>query len=285
MLNKKFEALFKKILLGLAICSCLVYLIYRWNFYRSMDNPPPEITFKEDLLLVSLDITEEDLLKDVTAVDSKDGDVSDTLIVESLSNLMGNNERIVTYAAFDKDHHVGKAQRRIRYTDYTPLRFSLEKPLERTDNKELSELLAPLKAFDCIDGDISNQIAVLDRNSLNETDEYEIESYTVQVTNSCGQLATLEIPLRIPKAGDDLQKNLNVITLSDYLVYCNRGDRLDLDSYVSKIDLGTSASQRYRLKITSELDTSVPGSYLVTYTVTWGNEKKASCDLIVVVEE
>ncbi|MBQ9150380.1 hypothetical protein IJX73_05560, partial [bacterium] len=59
--------------------------------------------------------TEEDLLKGVSANDSRSGDVSDTLVIESLSDFTEEGKRIITYAAVDESMNVGRCERTIVY--------------------------------------------------------------------------------------------------------------------------------------------------------------------------
>ena len=282
MQDRKIEKRIKIGLMITAMAVCVLYITNIWVVFQRLDNPPPEITFDEELLLVSVGASQEELLCGVYAVDPEDGDVSDSIMIESISNLLEGNQCIVTYVAFDGDNHVGKAQRRIQYTDYSPLRFSLEQPLEGSENMELSELLAPLKAYDCIDGDLSDQIVVVDSRTLDETSEYEVKVYQVQVTNSCGEVATLDLPVKMSTNGADIYGTHGVIELSDYLIYCKTGDYVDPKSYIANIDL--DEDEPYTLTIDSTLDVSVPGVYMVTYTVTW-EDYFAACSLIIVVEE
>lgn len=282
MQDNKIEKRVKIALIIIAAAVLALYVANKWMVLRRLDNPPPEITFDEELLLVSVGASQEELLCGVYAVDPEDGDVSDSIMIESMSNLLEGNQRIVTYVAFDDDNHVGKAQRRIQYTDYSPLRFSLERPIEASDDMELSELMAPLKAYDCIDGDISNQIVVMDRLKLEETAEYKVWIYHVQVTNSCGEVAMLELTVKMSKDGADLYGRSHIIELSDYLIYCKAGDYVNPESFVTSIDL--DEDEPYTLTIDSALDTSIPGVYMVTYTVNW-EDHFATRNLIIVVEE
>lgn len=59
------------------------------------------------------------LLAGVTATDAEDGDVTASLLVEGISGRNDDGTVQVTYAAFDSNHHVTKATRAVRYTDYT----------------------------------------------------------------------------------------------------------------------------------------------------------------------
>ena len=222
------------------------------------------------------------MLNGVTAADKKDGDVTDTIIIESISKMLGDHERIVTYAAFDKDNHVGKAQRKIRYTDYTSPRFSLDGPLEAgTMNAEMSDILAPLHATDCIDGDLTSQIVVIDTEITSMSADAMTAQYEVQVTNSCGDVTTLKLPVRMQM---NTSGSFAEIKLSEYLAYRKVGEAVDPAAFVVSASAGGQEYGVGGVQINSNLDTSMPGVYTVTYTLSVeGNS--TSTDLIIVVEE
>ena len=260
----------------------ILYIVNRWVLYSRFDRSTPEITFDSEVLEVSVAVTEEELLNGVTAADKKDGDVTDTIIIESISKMLGDHERIVTYAAFDKDNHVGKAQRKIRYTDYTSPRFSLDGPLEAgTMNAEMSDILAPLHATDCIDGDLTSQIVVIDTEITSMSADAMTAQYEVQVTNSCGDVTTLKLPVRMQM---NTSGSFAEIKLSEYLAYRKVGEAVDPAAFVVSASAGGQEYGVGGLQINSNLDTSMPGVYTVTYTLSVeGNS--TSTDLIIVVEE
>ena len=79
--------------------------------YLGKDRKGPEIFFNEENQIVYEDGMEEaQLLKGVTAIDEKDGDVSASLLVEKVAGTNGK-EVIVTYVARDSANNVGKASR------------------------------------------------------------------------------------------------------------------------------------------------------------------------------
>lgn len=119
MLDKK---MMRRVKLGFVFVTLLLFAIYivnKWMLYNQLDASYPEITFEQDVLEVSVGVAEEELLEGVNASDKRDGDVTDTILIESMSNMLDGKQRIVTYAAFDKDNHVGKAEHRIRYRLHT----------------------------------------------------------------------------------------------------------------------------------------------------------------------
>lgn len=282
MAKKSTRRRLQILLLAAAVIMVILYIVNRWVLYSRFDRSTPEITFDSEVLEVSAAVTEEELLNGVTAADKKDGDVTDTIIIESISKMLGDHERIVTYAAFDKDNHVGKAQRKIRYTDYTSPRFSLDGPLEAgTMNAEMSDILAPLHATDCIDGDLTSQIVVIDTEITSMSADAMTAQYEVQVTNSCGDVTTLKLPVRMQM---NTSGSFAEIKLSEYLAYRKVGEAVDPAAFVVSASAGGQEYGVGGLQINSNLDTSMPGVYTVTYTLSVeGNS--TSTDLIIVVEE
>ena len=282
MTKKSTRRRLQILLLAAAVIMVILYIVNRWVLYSRFDRSTPEITFDSEVLEVSVAVTEEELLNGVTAADKKDGDVTDTIIIESISKMLGDHERIVTYAAFDKDNHVGKAQRKIRYTDYTSPRFSLEGPLEAgTMNAEMSDILAPLHATDCIDGDLTSQIVVIDTEITYMSADAMTAQYEVQVTNSCGDVTTLKLPVRMQM---NTSGSFAEIKLSEYLAYRKVGEAVDPAAFIVSASAGGQEYGVGGVQINSNLDTSMPGVYTVTYTLSVeGNS--TSTDLIIVVEE
>ena len=282
MAKKSTRRRLQILLLAAAVIMVILYIVNRWVLYSRFDRSTPEITFDSEVLEVSVAVTEEELLNGVTAADKKDGDVTDTIIIESISKRLGDHERIVTYAAFDKDNHVGKAQRKIRYTDYTSPRFSLDGPLEAgTMNAEMSDILAPLHATDCIDGDLTSQIGVIDTEITSMSADAMTAQYEVQVTNSCGDVTTLKLPVRMQM---NTSGSFAEIKLSEYLAYRKVGEAVDPAAFVVSASAGGQEYGVGGVQINSNLDTSMPGVYTVTYTLSVeGNS--TSTDLIIVVEE
>ena len=89
----------------------VVLLVVCLVLYLGKDRKGPEIFFDEEKQIEYAEgMDEELLLEGVTAVDEKDGDVSDSLLVEKVAGTNGK-EVIVTYVARDEANNVGKASR------------------------------------------------------------------------------------------------------------------------------------------------------------------------------
>ena len=114
------------VLLLFSLCTFFVYTQFK-NF--TVDSTPPTLFCESDAIKTSVAATEEELLSGITATDDRCGDVSDTLVVEDISNFIGENKRIITYAAVDDTMNVGRLERTLVYTDYSAPKFSLKAPL------------------------------------------------------------------------------------------------------------------------------------------------------------
>ena len=81
------------------------------------DKTVPKLTVNSDILDISLDADEKEMLTGVTAYDEKDGDLTSRIMIESISKFTEKGVAVVTYAVCDNDNHVATAKRKIRYKD------------------------------------------------------------------------------------------------------------------------------------------------------------------------
>lgn len=122
-------------------------------------------------------------------------------------------------------------------------------------------LLDRLTASDVLDGDISSGIRITSQNVINS--QPGVYSVTAQVDSRLGNSVVLPLKVVITAGGPQL------ITLSDYLVYLPRGSAFDAAGYIQSVTApdGTALSAG-QVSIESPVDTSVPGTYHVGYSVT-----------------
>ena len=114
------------IVMAAAIALFGAYLVMTRNF---KDTTPPVITVEEQMLEISVKDDRDILMTGITAMDNRDGDVTASLLVESVYGITEDHETTVTYAAFDRAGNVSKIQRKVRYTDYREPRFELDASL------------------------------------------------------------------------------------------------------------------------------------------------------------
>lgn len=267
------RALKRTILILLVVLSAayIATLVYQGSSARK---EPPVISCPSGVLEVSASDDESVLLTGVTASDAQDGDLTDQIIIGGISKLISKDTAKVTFMVFDSDDNMGKYVRYIRYTDYRRPQFDITAPLTFASTGEVS-LLDRLKATDVVDGDISSQIRV---STLASTDNSEVYDITIQVTNSVGDTAWLELPVLVQET-DPLRP---VIELSSYLVYLEPGSSFDPASYLSALTVSGTVEDVSKAAISSNVDTQTVGTYRVMYTYSAGSSTGTAILTVVV---
>lgn len=244
----------------------------------AVDNTIPAITVEEESIEVSLKATDEELLKGVTAHDEKDGDLTDKIIIESISRFTEKGVSKVTYAVCDSNNNVAKASRIIKFKGYESPKFKVAGNLcfsfyEHIDIREI------ILASDSLEGNIS-------RNIIVTSDDYAtsipgVFSLNVFVTNDKGDSSTIKLPLIV----EDRPLSVPTIELKEYLVYTKKGKAVDFKKYiVDALDI-EEVSLKDKVTIESKVDFKTPGTYNVHYYVTDSLGLRGHSVLTVIVEE
>jgi len=298
-----------KIIRGCSIVLFLVSLVvyggYRMQQIKEIDYIGPQILMDKTTVKVQSSAGEVEMLQGVTAEDAKDGDVTDSLIVESMTNFLKKGRRQITLAAFDGDGHVTKAVREVVYTDYHSPRFQLSEPLSfplyTTDIQE------NLTAEDILDGDLTTFIKIPEEYhfSADREGEYPME---FTVSNSAGDVARLPATIRIYDPGEEL--NRPKITLSESLIYVEGKKPVNPWSYVKRITLDGRTYERTtgdadgpleavnpypnqekteisaeEVQMTGKVSYKKPGTYELTYRIADEDDNWGVTRLLVVVTE
>ncbi len=223
-----------------------------------VDREPPVISCDSDTIHVKVGVKNKALLKGVHATDNADGDLSDKVIVSGVTQLITDNTAKVSYIVFDSSNNMATYTRTVHYTNYEKPHLSLSKPLVFKVGKTTT-LLDRLTAHDVIDGDISDKIRVTAQN----IDTTTIGSYsvTVQVSNSLGDVESLTLPVLISDLASE-----ESITLSDYILYMDKGDSFDPYSMVESVKNGATTVSNSALFIDNTVDTDTVGTYVVSYS-------------------
>ena len=280
------------LLLAPVALSAALFLGYRtWDDLRT-DNTPPEISVTGESVQVSVSAPKSALLQGITAQDDRDGDVTDSLLVEKITMLDGDGNLEVSFAAFDQSGNVSKGKRTARYTDYQAPRFYLNQPLLFVYNSNFN-LMNAIGATDPLDGDIQHRIRAnsQDDSTISTLGDHEVE---FRVTNSMGHTVRMALPVTVYSA-DSYGLNLE---LTEYMTYLKAGSSFDAESYLAAISRGMNTvtvegtlPAGYSLRTSGEVNTRIPGIYPVDYTVTYVQETAGGTQyisgisrLIVVVE-
>lgn len=275
-----------------AMAVCGVYTI---KVKMTEDYNPPVITCEEDVISVSVMDEESALLRGIKAEDNEDGDLTDSVRISSMSHFISDNKRTITYVVFDSANQVGTLERTIQYTDYTSPKIYLNEPL-RYSVAEMAQTsyLESVTAEDCLDGDLSKQVrTIFDNSYYNET--AGVYPMTLQVSNSAGDLQSISIEVVVIDNADSTERVKYYPLLSDYIIYTNINQELDLNQYIIGLEQNDEAylydgnpefQERVegRIQISSEVNYKEAGVYEVEYTYTSDAGITATTKAYVIVE-
>ena len=275
------------LVLAAAIALFSAYLVLT---HKLKDTTPPVITVAEELLQLSVNDENEILMTGITAMDDRDGDVTASLLVESVYGITDDHVATVTYAAFDRAGNVSKIQRKVHYTDYREPRFEFAGSLSFPHNSKF-DLLDYVGANDVMEGDIRRRVRATLVSDTNSIDELGSHMVHLQVTNSLGDTVELDVPVEVY----DPEWYLASVKLDTYLLYLKKGDvfnpREHLDKFVVRgvdTDVSRGIPEGIDCEIGGTVNTAVPGVYRVKYTLTKDlnlTSYSGQAYLIVVVQE
>ena len=98
------------ILLGIVVAAVVVVSVF---FSAMKDDKGPEISFGDNVPVYQGPDNESVLLSNVTAKDDRDGDVTDSVYVDSVYVSTDGTRATVTYVAMDSKHNVTKASQKV----------------------------------------------------------------------------------------------------------------------------------------------------------------------------
>ncbi len=268
------------------------------------DKIAPVIKADSDAIEVTIDATEADLLAGMSATDNVDGDVTDMLVVTSKSKFIRKGTLRVNYAAFDQSRNVKTYSREVTYTDYVSPQFSLKAPLRFASSSSNHDYLANIKAYDCLDGDISKKIRISYGDTVAVSDTVTEQTIDIIVTNSYGDSTSLQLTASLE---DFATYNRLCPALSEYLIYTKTGVMPDFRSLIigvwangktTEFSSGDTNFTEQNVSVyniqnsgaynTDEhaLNINVPGVYYVKYSLANElGEALGTTTLIVIVEE
>lgn len=276
-----------KLLVLLAVCLG-VLVGYRIFDGLRTDSTAPEITISDSAVPELSVYAPEALLEGVSATDDRDGDVTASIVVESIGGMMDDGTVTVTYAAFDSSGNVAKRKRTVRYTDYESPRFTLRQSLDFVYGTSF-DVLNVVGAVDLLDGDIGYRVKATSMDAVSINTE-GIHDVRFRVSNSLGDQVELVLPVEVYYSG---RYNAQ-LHLSEYLLYLDAGEAFDPKAYLKEYiargeskNLTKGIPEGLTLETEGRVDTQNPGVYVVSYTVssTQGSTLyEGYARLIVVVE-
>ncbi len=239
---------------------CIILAGFVIGVRMKADRVGPEITFGEKDIAYREGMDEEKLLKDVKAVDAVDGDVTDTLTIESVYPV-DEQEAIAVYVAKDSKNNITKVKRKLAYK---PAKEEEEEPEEEAEPSEAPEPTAtpePSPLPTPSPAENSEALTPTPEATPEPTPIETVEEETPEERAAREEQEALaeEMPPQSPR-----------IYLTDYIIHIGVGESIDRLSYVKEIqdDSDNISELWHYISINGEVDTNVPGTYELSYYVT-----------------
>lgn len=261
----------------LFVCSLLFAGWANHHYNRNRNTDHPVITSTVETLQISVQDPPEAIYRQLHAQDPTDGDLTDQIMVASMSHFIEPGIVRVKYVVFDSYNNSATLTRLLQYTDYTPPVFSLEKAPVYTVGSSF-DLMNHIRVEDSIDGDISDNVRVIS----NMVNNYSVGNYPVvlEVSNSCGD--TAQITLWVSYRSNE---STAVVKLHRHIVYVQQGQTFEPMQWLAAVtDRNANALDMEKVEIQGNLDVHKPGCYQLTYRYEDGT-LSADAPLTVVVTE
>ena len=247
------------------------------RYYSSLNTDRPEITSAVDMLELSVQDPQDALLRNLSAYDATDGDLTDQILIASVSHFLEPGTLNIKYVVFDSHNNSATLTRRVHYSDYTPPVFSLDQAPVYTVGSSFT-LLNNLHVEDCLDGDISGQVRIIS----NMVNNYTAGNYPVvlEVSNSCGDTSQITIWVTY-----QAKKSTAIVTLHRYIVYVTQGETFEPNQWIASVaDQNAAPLDTKNIEIQGNLDVNTPGCYQLVYSYNDG-ALSGQAPLTVVVTE
>lgn len=272
--------LIRRITLALFVLMLAAFIVFSVVDKISTDITIPVILIESDTIEVSVKDKKEKLLEGVTAMDQKDGDISDKVLIESISDFIEPGVCTVTYAVADSDKHVTKQTRTVKYTDYTKPEFYMKRALVYGVDEAL-DIRAAVGARDCIDGDISDRVAIITTDYIRNT--AGVFTVSLQVSNSMGDTIYLDVTVHV----EGNETMAPEIQLKKSLIYIKKGETPNFEDYLGDVTVNgvLMKPEDVQLMISTNFDAENEGTYNVHYYISTKEGYEGHSILTVVVEE
>lgn len=236
-------------------------LVFRLSVKR--DTTKPIITVDTEVIEAVCAVSDEELLGHVSATDAKDGDLTDKVFVENISQFIDEGESNVTFCVSDQDNNVTKKTVSIVFTDYEKPELYLHDDLVFPSNSVIN-VASCATVTDKFDGDITDRLSVVTGDHDSDAKRLAIN---FKISNSKGYIYKWTIDaVRVSQYSLNPNYSINI---GNHLMILNVGDeKPDFREKVQSITYMGEAYKQGRLKIDDKaLDMKKPGTYDVWFNL------------------
>lgn len=264
----------KKGFIALMIVVCLGLTGVMAFLRLTEDRKAPEIHFQDNEITYVQGEDYEELLLGVTATDNKDGDVTDSLVVESVYPNDDGNTATIVYVARDSSNNIAKANKIVKYQ----MNSSKE---TQTDSDSVSDTGSDSTKEATATNPIPSPGPTQNSGEQNAGASDDAQNQLSEENGS-------EEDSEEDSEDDDLPAGSPRIKLSKSRVTISRGDSVNRISFVESVtdDKDDKNTLWRRIEITGdEFDRNTPGTYeQIYYVIDTDGNKSNEAKLTIVVQ-
>lgn len=174
----------KKLIVVLLLLLCIGAGGVNYWLDQNRDSTPPVIQIPDEAQLIYQ--KGEDtavLLEGVKAIDEKDGDVSDTLMIESILPMQDESKATVLYYAKDKSNNVAQASRIVEYRSEGGIAWMSEPETTVAEPDSESEELEETDDMKNLPKDYPRIYLTTDKVTVKQGEDYNLLSYVKDITD------------------------------------------------------------------------------------------------------
>ncbi|MCI6771369.1 MAG: hypothetical protein MR567_05310 [Oscillospiraceae bacterium] len=253
---------FLRVLVAVLFAAVLI-LTVTFRVSVKFDTTKPEITVDTEVIKAKCDVSDEELLKHVKATDTKDGDLTGKVFIESISQFISEGESNVTFCVADNDNNVAKKSVKIVFTDYEAPTLYLADDLVFASDSVIN-VTGSASVKDKFDGNITDRLSVVVNDEDNDNSRVPIN---FKVSNSKGFIYRWTIDaVRVDSYSIDNNYRINI---GNHLLMLKVGDKKpDFKKMVNSITYRGKTYSDGRIEIDdSALNLSKPGTYDIWFNL------------------
>lgn len=262
------ERKMKKGIIAIMVILCLGLAGFMGFMKVSEDNTPPEIQFQDNEIVYTAGDSYDGLLDGVTATDNKDGDVTASLVVESVYPNEDGETATIVYVARDSSNNVGKANKVVTY------RASAEDQTATEDDASEETADTSTDTQPSATPEVTDTPAPTPSTTPDATDETDEEASDDSEESG--------------DSTDDLSAEAPRIKLTTSRVTIKKGESINRISYVESVtdDKDSKDTLYKRIEISGDtFDKDTPGTYeQIYYVIDTDGNRSNEAKLTIVVQ-
>lgn len=168
----------KKVIAAVLAILCVAMGIVLYLIGRKEDRTAPEIIFSNDEIQYEQGEDLAKLLEGVKAIDDVDGDVSDTLVVESVIPMENGTTATILYYAKDKSNNVAKMSRIVAYMPSGGILWQVE-----TESGNEEEQETETETEENLPPGSPRMTLTTDKVTIKQGESYNLLEYVKEITD------------------------------------------------------------------------------------------------------